>query len=408
MLGTMLTDVNLGLFTAKVDSRDAIYVTSEETSIQGQVFEQVQLGDFIDALTNARITPQVLGDIPRPVTISPATSGNVFLQSSTGDVLSVPMGESDAGRLNDNGIQIDDPSVSRKHARIKRESNTVWITDLGSSNGTFVNDSLLPPNVSHQLGRGDEIGFGRRLTFTLLGPISKYEEPTTPEDSVDPHATVMYASPISASLTGSNGSSDSATPFFSPFPGRKITSGRMFEAVNAFIDENTIITADNGETLIAGVDLLIHCDEGFYAPGYYTSVGFAVPIAMGAQLADPSKRPLVLVGDAAFQMTGVELSTMVRFGLNPIVVVMNNGGYGSERPLFDETFVDVHKWDYTKFVDVLGSGKGIKVETEDQMETALIEAKEYKDSFVIIDVQLEKFDYSPAFARFLELFAKGV
>ena len=118
-----------------------------------------------------------------------------------------------------------------------------------------------------------------------------------------------------------------------------------------------------GETLIAGVDLLIHCQNGFFAPGFFTSVGFAIPFAMGAQLARLERRPLVLAGDAAFQMTGVELSTMVRFGLNPIIVVMNNGGYGSERPIHDGQYVDVLRWNYASFTDVLGAGKGIVVKS---------------------------------------------
>ncbi len=129
---------------------------------------------------------------------------------------------------------------------------------------------------------------------------------------------------------------------------------------------------------------------------------------MGAQLARLERRPLVLAGDAAFQMTGVELSTMVRFGLNPIIVVMNNGGYGSERPIHDGQYVDVLRWNYASFTDVLGAGKGIVVKTEDEMESALLEARNHTESFVIVDVHLEKFDYSPSFERFLSYFAKGV
>ena len=58
-------------------------------------------------------------------------------------------------------------------------------------------------------------------------------------------------------------------------------------------------------------------------------MGFAVPASIGAQLANPRRRPLVLVGDGAFQMTGLELGTAVRYHLNPVVLVLNNAGYGS-------------------------------------------------------------------------------
>lgn len=194
---------------------------------------------------------------------------------------------------------------------------------------------------------------------------------------------------------------------FHSVPGQKITTARLFAAVDAFLDDQNVITADNGETLIAGVDLFIPRKNGFFAPGYYTSVGYAVPTALGVQLAVPQCRPVVLVGDAAFQMTGVEISTMIRCGLNPIVIVLNNGGYGSERPIADADFVDVRRWDYTRFVEVFQAGRSFKVLTEEELKIALDEARAYTDSFVLIDVHLEKFDYSPSFERFLGLFAEG-
>jgi TPP-dependent 2-oxoacid decarboxylase len=64
-------------------------------------------------------------------------------------------------------------------------------------------------------------------------------------------------------------------------------------------------------------------------------MGFAVPAAIGAQLANPRLRPIVIVGDGAFQMTGMEISTISRFSLNPIIIVLNNRGYGTERPMLD-------------------------------------------------------------------------
>jgi indolepyruvate decarboxylase len=78
-------------------------------------------------------------------------------------------------------------------------------------------------------------------------------------------------------------------------------------------------------------------------------MGFAVPAAIGAQLANPKLRPIVIVGDGAFQMTGMEISTIARFGLNPIIIVLNNKGYGTERPMLDWPFNDILPWNYVKF-----------------------------------------------------------
>jgi hypothetical protein len=67
------------------------------------------------------------------------------------------------GRQGDNGIVVNDPGVSRKHARFTRESTGVWrVADLGSSNGTFVNEAKIEgPTV---LEPGDRV----RVSNTTL------------------------------------------------------------------------------------------------------------------------------------------------------------------------------------------------------------------------------------------------
>lgn len=210
------------------------------------------------------------------------------------------------------------------------------------------------------------------------------------------------------SRTGRDAPGPTALSPFVPRSGQTITAARLFEAINGFIDDDTVVITDTGETLIAGADLLIHAEAEYFAPAFYTSVGFAVPAALGAQLANPARRPLVLCGDAAFQMTGVELSTMARYGLTPIVVVMNNGGYGSERPLHAGPFLDVARWRYDRLPSVIGAGKGFRVETEDGLSRALDGARAYTDGPAILDVQIAEGDYTAAFTRFLDLFAKGV
>ena len=86
---------------------------------------------------------------------------------------------------------------------------------------------------------------------------------------------------------------------------------------------------------------------------------------------NPQARILVVVGDGAFQMTGMELSTIVRYSLNPIVVVLNNHGYTTERFLLDGSFNDIRDWAYHKIPDVLGGGLGLEVRSLAELETAL-------------------------------------
>ena len=181
---------------------------------------------------------------------------------------------------------------------------------------------------------------------------------------------------------------------------------RLFQRLNSFITDETIVVADVGDALFGAADLFIHNLTEFLGPAYYASMGFAVPAAIGVQIANPKLRPLVLVGDGAFQMTGMELSTVVRFGLKPIVIVLNNSGYGTERHMQDGPYNDVLRWNYHRLPDLLGAGCGWLVETEEQLDAALRAALENTASFSLIDVRLDPLDRSPALERLAKRLAK--
>jgi indolepyruvate decarboxylase len=154
--------------------------------------------------------------------------------------------------------------------------------------------------------------------------------------------------------------------------------------------------------------LHIHQRTEFLGPAYYTSMGFAMPAALGAQMANPKLRPLVLVGDGAFQMTGWELASIVRQGLNPIVVVFNNAGYGTERPMQDGPYNDVATVRYHRMPELLGAGCSYLIHTEDELDEALRAAQAHRESFVLIEVKLAPRDCSPALQRLTRRFAKKV
>ncbi len=196
---------------------------------------------------------------------------------------------------------------------------------------------------------------------------------------------------------------------FEAVRGQKVTVQRLFERLNLSVRDNTIIIADVGDSLFASLDLTVHGETEFLCPAYYLSMGFAVPASIGAQLADPRLRPIVIVGDGAFQMTGMELSTIARFKLKPIVVVLNNKGYGTERPMLDGPFNDILPWNYGNVPEVLGLGKGFVIETEDQLEEALTDAEKiYAKELCILDVHLDIYDGSPALKRLTETLGKKV
>ena len=186
---------------------------------------------------------------------------------------------------------------------------------------------------------------------------------------------------------------------FQTIENQKITVNRMFQRLNAFISSKNVVIADIGDALFGGLDLLIHKGTEFLSPAYYLSMGFAIPGSIGAQLADSDIRPVVIVGDGAFQMTGVELSTVAKLNLNPIIILMNNDGFRTERSILDGVFNDIPQWNYGKITELIGCGKSYIVKTEGQFELALNEVEKNSKEFALIEVILDRFDSSEALDR---------
>lgn len=186
---------------------------------------------------------------------------------------------------------------------------------------------------------------------------------------------------------------------FTPSAGAAVTVSRLFEKVNSILTDKMVVICDVGDALFAGADLEMSRRTEFLSPAYYTSMGFAIPAALGALCADPRGRPIVLVGDGAFQMTGMELSTIHRRGLAPIVIVLNNKGYTTERFIKDGPYNDIGNWNYHKVTELIGGGWGFEVRTETDLEKAMDAALANTDSFSLLNVHLDPYDRSQAVER---------
>jgi indolepyruvate decarboxylase len=183
---------------------------------------------------------------------------------------------------------------------------------------------------------------------------------------------------------------------FTVEPGRKLTINRIIKRINAFIGEDTTVIAETGDSLFAAADLLMHHDVGFIGQAFYLSIGYALPATLGAALADPTRRPVALIGDGAFQMSAQELSTIGRHQCNAILLLMNNDGYTTERMIHEGPYNDIQSWDYYRLPEVFGGGWGRRVRTEDELEDALQKARAENRGPALIEIMLDRFDTTDA------------
>jgi indolepyruvate decarboxylase len=163
------------------------------------------------------------------------------------------------------------------------------------------------------------------------------------------------------------------------------------------------VVAESGDALFGGLELRLR--GGLYlAQGYYASMGFGLPAALGAQIGTGA-RPLLLTGDGAFQMTGPEISHAPRRGLTPIVVLINNGGWGIFRPVSPrQDLLEIPNWPYAELAQNWG-GVGFVAKTAAELAEALRAAHELKE-FVLIECRVAPDDLSPISRRYIRASAR--
>ena len=158
------------------------------------------------------------------------------------------------------------------------------------------------------------------------------------------------------------------------------------------------LAADMGDCMFTAMDVE---NTILVAPGYYATMGFGVPAGFGVQVAT-GERPIVMVGDGAFQMTGWELGNCRRHGWDPIVIVFNNLGWEMMRAFQPGSdFNDLGDWRFADMAAGLG-GRGVRVSTRQALKAALEEAANTRGQFQLIEVMLAPGALSTTLARFVE------
>ncbi len=100
---------------------------------------------------------------------------------------------------------------------------------------------------------------------------------------------------------------------------------RVVKALLESLPQEAIIVSDMTQIAYSAVDLVPLRDTmQWLHPTGYGTLGYALPAAIGAKLAAPARKVLVLAGDAGFQYTGQEMAVASELGLDLVVVLWNN------------------------------------------------------------------------------------
>ncbi len=198
---------------------------------------------------------------------------------------------------------------------------------------------------------------------------------------------------------------------FIPAPAAFLTAVRLYECLNYHLNDQLILLAEPGDSFCAAPEFNIEEAENFIVQSYYCSIGFCTPASLGVSFASPGKRPVVLTGDGAFQMTAQEVSTLIRERRPVIIVIVNNDGYLIERKLHEDgMYNDIQMWKYSELPGVFGDSSFFschRVTTEEELEQAMQIAVREKDKLVMIDAFIPGRDCSYGLERLGESFRRS-
>jgi adenylate cyclase len=224
------------------------------------------------------------------------------------------------GRSEQANVRLEDPGVSRQHATIRRDSGRYWLVDLGSSNGTFVNDMV----VTHAqlLHNGDrlQVGTAQLVFFDAMTPGK--DDPAGAQTMILPRDPKPVATvPVTLVVADLKGYTAMSST---------LKAGEVAEVLSEWYRRCRAVLAQHGAQIDKfigdcvfaywrGVDLSIRCRavEAARALRASTRLTGAVPVALREKHAINIECGVGLhVGEAALGIMGTGISTALGDDVN--------------------------------------------------------------------------------------------
>jgi acetolactate synthase-1/2/3 large subunit len=171
-----------------------------------------------------------------------------------------------------------------------------------------------------------------------------------------------------------------------------VDPAHVVKAMSAAFPADTVITSDAGN-----FSVFLHRYWRFQHPRSQAAptngaMGYAVPAAVGAKAAMPDRSVVGVVGDGGFLMTGQEIETATRYGLDLTVVAMRNGLYGTiamhqAQQMGRMTAVDIGDVDLAAYARSLGA-RGLSVRHESELDDAMHQAAT-SGGVTVVDVTID-------------------
>jgi indolepyruvate decarboxylase len=185
-----------------------------------------------------------------------------------------------------------------------------------------------------------------------------------------------------------------------------ITADALYPRWAKFFRPNDVIITDTGTSSLGLAFAQLPQGAEFHNQTLWASIGWATPAAFGVAIGAPDRRLILITGEGSHQMTAQEISQFGRRGLRPIVFVLNNSGYLSERMLCPDPTIaynDIAAWNYAELPHAVGCQGWFtsRVSTCGELDDALTTAQQ-ADSAAYIEVVTDPYEAPPLYKRLRE------
>ncbi|MCA9021594.1 MAG: pyruvate decarboxylase, partial [Planctomycetaceae bacterium] len=184
--------------------------------------------------------------------------------------------------------------------------------------------------------------------------------------------------PNDGSMIAYNRIKEEATPLKPGAPETELSTRQLFSRIQQMLGPDSAVIAETGDSWFNGMQLDLPEGARFEVQMQYGSIGWSVGATLGYSVGAPDRRPIALIGDGSFQLTAQEVSTIIRYGLKPIIFLINNGGYTIEVEIHDGPYNTIKNWNYAELVHVFnaedGNGFSCKARTEGELDGAIRQA----------------------------------
>jgi alpha-keto-acid decarboxylase len=192
-------------------------------------------------------------------------------------------------------------------------------------------------------------------------------------------------------------------PLPAPAAEAPLTQEALWDRISEALTPGNVVLADQGTSFYGMAGHRLASGVTFIGQPLWGSIGYTLPAALGAGVAERDRRIVLLIGDGAAQLTAQELGSFGREGLTPVIVVVNNDGYTVERAIHGESayYNDIVGWNWTALPESFGVGDALtfRVQTYGQLDDALAAAAAAKDRLVLIEAVLPRMDIPPLLAE---------